>query len=89
MSNKLILRNKIQITAIKHKSASKALKDVLVGDVILLEIEIKNVTFGSRAGVYASTIYVTNLRTGYKNNTTMTLLSNAFEKNNYEYIEVE
>jgi hypothetical protein len=88
MSNILILRNKIQITDIKHKSSSKALKGVKVGDILLLEIEVKDVTFGSRAGVYASAIEVTNLRTGYKNNTTMTLFANAF-KGNYKYIEVE
>lgn len=52
-----------------------------------MEIEVKDVTFGSSAGVYASTIYITNLRTGYKGNTTMTLCASALS--NYEYDVVE
>lgn len=88
MDNKLILKTKIKITEIKKESASKTLKGVKVGDVLLLEIEVKDVTFGSSAGIYASMIEVTNLRTGYRNDTTMTLFANTF-KNNYKYVEVE
>lgn len=87
ISGNLILKGKIQINEIKRKSYSKAFKGVKVGDILLLEIEVKDVTFGSSAGVYASTIYITNLRTGYKGNTTMTLCASALS--NYEYIEVK
>lgn len=82
----LKLHNKIRITKVLHQSSSKAFKGAKVGDVLLLEIPVKDVTFGSCAGVYASYIEVTNLRTGYKGSTSMTLFTQCLNYN-YEYEE--
>lgn len=84
---KLKLKSAVKVTKVLHKSCAKALKGTRVGDVLLLEIEVKNVTFGSSAGVYASYIDVTNLRTKNKEFISMTNFANSFFPN-YEYEEV-
>ena len=61
----------VEVTKILHKSYAKALKDVKVGDILVFEITIKDVTFGARNGVYATYVDITNLRTKNKTDAQM------------------
>ena len=78
----------VEVTKILHKSYAKALKDVKVGDILIFEITIKDVTFGARNGVYATYVDITNLRTENKGFMSMTQFANIFLKQ-YEYEELK
>ena len=78
----------VEVTKILHKSYAKALKDVKVGDILIFEITIKDVTFVARNGVYATYVDITNLRTENKGFMSMTQFANIFLKQ-YEYEELK
>lgn len=59
----LKLTSVIKITEIKHKSFTKAFKNVKVNDVLELSIEIKNRTRTYGKGINATYIAVKNYRT--------------------------
>ena len=83
----LKLTSVIKITELKHKSFTKAFKNVKVNDVLELSIEIKNRTRTYGKGINATYIAVKNYRTQSINEISM---SNCAEVllSCFEYVEL-
>lgn len=83
----LKLRNAVRIIDIIKQSSANALKDVCIGDVLLLETNIEDKS-GASNGIYATYINITNLHTKHKGYLSMTQFAKLF-LGNYKYEEVK
>jgi len=86
---KIRLKNTIKITKILRKSYAKAFKDIQIGDILILQVDVKVLTSrSSHNSVYSSYIDVTNLRTKKTETISMSNCATILPSN-YEFEELK